>query len=299
MLVDSFDIKAENVQETDSELVSTYDYQTSSVERSQDGSWTVRPHKTEVQFKTQKNVPKLGWVEIIPRSIRSSGMPSWCESCLQFAHPLSKGQLYSLWESVFSYLKKCSHCGVCICLRHPPSILQHECFKLAIIIVGFRTKDGKILIAICFDLCSMLKHQQERLCHSMWGFCCFQAAWVTHTPYIYGYSLFFFNWDDSCILGTHDPLRTSSFKNPEDNLSFVAEWCWLDGEETTDLQSQLASLQTNSEHRPWPIAAVTLSVLYGVSWSYQTSLKTTSTSFCNIWVASCQTAFKMFWIRLL
>ena len=60
MLVDSFDIQAENVVRDGDAMVSTYDYQTSAVERSAEGNWSVRSSKTQVQFKTNTKVPKLG-----------------------------------------------------------------------------------------------------------------------------------------------------------------------------------------------------------------------------------------------
>jgi myo-inositol-1-phosphate synthase len=60
MLVDNFKIEGPNVTFSENEINSTYDYQTSSIDRSADGSWTVRPKSTSVQFKTNTRVPKLG-----------------------------------------------------------------------------------------------------------------------------------------------------------------------------------------------------------------------------------------------
>ena len=60
MLVDEFQIQSDNVVRSEAEILSTYDYQTSSIERSPEGTWTVKPSKTEVQFRTQTKVPKLG-----------------------------------------------------------------------------------------------------------------------------------------------------------------------------------------------------------------------------------------------
>ena len=60
MLVEDFKIEGPNVTFGESEINSTYDYQTSTIERSADGSWTVRPKSTSVQFKTDTRVPKLG-----------------------------------------------------------------------------------------------------------------------------------------------------------------------------------------------------------------------------------------------
>jgi myo-inositol-1-phosphate synthase len=60
MLVDNFKIEGPNVTFSENEINSTYDYQTSSIDRSADGSWTVRPKSTSVKFKTDTRVPKLG-----------------------------------------------------------------------------------------------------------------------------------------------------------------------------------------------------------------------------------------------
>ena len=60
MLVDEFQIQSDNVVRSEAEILSTYDYQTSSIERSPEGTWTVKPSKIEVQFRTQTKVPKLG-----------------------------------------------------------------------------------------------------------------------------------------------------------------------------------------------------------------------------------------------
>ena len=60
MLVDDFKIEGPNVSFSEDEITSAYEYQTSSVERSAEGRWTVRPKKTAVEFKTDTRVPKLG-----------------------------------------------------------------------------------------------------------------------------------------------------------------------------------------------------------------------------------------------
>lgn len=60
MLVDDFKIEGPNVKFGTDEIASTYDYQTSSIERSAEGKWTVRPKKTTVEFNTDTRVPKLG-----------------------------------------------------------------------------------------------------------------------------------------------------------------------------------------------------------------------------------------------
>lgn len=60
MLVDNFKIESPNVSHGQDDITSSYSYQTTSLERSADGSWTVRPKTTPVEFKTDTRVPKLG-----------------------------------------------------------------------------------------------------------------------------------------------------------------------------------------------------------------------------------------------
>lgn len=62
MLVEDFAIDSKNVRREGDVLVSTYDYNTTEVDRSADGEWTVRPVSTEYEFRTNTVVPKLGCV---------------------------------------------------------------------------------------------------------------------------------------------------------------------------------------------------------------------------------------------
>ena len=62
MLVEDFAIDSKNVRREGDVLVSTYDYNTTEVDRSADGEWTVKPVSTEYEFRTNTRVPKLGCV---------------------------------------------------------------------------------------------------------------------------------------------------------------------------------------------------------------------------------------------
>lgn len=61
MLVDSFKVDAPNVKYGEDAIVSSYDYQSTKLERTADGkSWVVKPTSTKYEFKTDRRVPKLG-----------------------------------------------------------------------------------------------------------------------------------------------------------------------------------------------------------------------------------------------
>lgn len=62
MLVDKFTVDTDRVQVTNDSIVSTYEYQSTAVQRGGDGGWVVKPTTTEYQFKTNTTVPKLGCV---------------------------------------------------------------------------------------------------------------------------------------------------------------------------------------------------------------------------------------------
>lgn len=62
MLVEDFTIDSKNVRREGDVLVSTYDYKTTEVDRTEDGEWTVRPVSTNYEFRTDTRVPKLGCV---------------------------------------------------------------------------------------------------------------------------------------------------------------------------------------------------------------------------------------------
>lgn len=71
MLVDKFAVDSDRVSVTDDSIVSTYQYQATTVQRGTDGQWVVKPTATEYQFKTDRRVPKLGCVGFV-------GMPTSC-----------------------------------------------------------------------------------------------------------------------------------------------------------------------------------------------------------------------------
>ena len=60
MLIENFTVASDKVLYTDESITSTYDYQTTKLERGADGKWVVRPTQVEYQFKTDRRVPKLG-----------------------------------------------------------------------------------------------------------------------------------------------------------------------------------------------------------------------------------------------
>ncbi len=60
MLVENFEVQSPNVEYTAEDITSTYDYQTTKLERAADGKWIIRPTAVKYQFKTDRRVPKLG-----------------------------------------------------------------------------------------------------------------------------------------------------------------------------------------------------------------------------------------------
>lgn len=60
MLIDSFVIDSPNVKVTDTEITSVYDYQSTKLERSEDGVWAVQPVTAKYEFRVDRQVPKLG-----------------------------------------------------------------------------------------------------------------------------------------------------------------------------------------------------------------------------------------------
>ncbi len=60
MLIQDFQVESPAVQYTSEAITSTYDYQSTKLERGADGRWVVRPTTTTYQFKTDRRVPKLG-----------------------------------------------------------------------------------------------------------------------------------------------------------------------------------------------------------------------------------------------
>lgn len=61
MLVDNWKVESPNVQYTEETITSTYDYQSTKLERGADGKeWVVRPQSTKYEFRVNRKVPKLG-----------------------------------------------------------------------------------------------------------------------------------------------------------------------------------------------------------------------------------------------
>jgi myo-inositol-1-phosphate synthase len=60
MLVDSFKVDSPAVEYGESHIASTYDYQHTEVDRTEDGKWVVKPQTTRYEFRTDTKVPKLG-----------------------------------------------------------------------------------------------------------------------------------------------------------------------------------------------------------------------------------------------
>ena len=60
MLLDGFKVNSPNVQYNDSSITSSYAYQHTEVERTDDGNWVLTPQETKYEFKTDTKVPKLG-----------------------------------------------------------------------------------------------------------------------------------------------------------------------------------------------------------------------------------------------
>ncbi|KAL3695348.1 hypothetical protein R1sor_009424 [Riccia sorocarpa] len=63
MLVENFRVESENVNYTEEEIISTYQYQTTELiheVRNGKYEWVVRPKSVTYEFKTERKVPKLG-----------------------------------------------------------------------------------------------------------------------------------------------------------------------------------------------------------------------------------------------
>ena len=67
MFIESFKVESPNVKYSEDEIHSVYDYDTTElVHEEKNGAyqWVVRPKTVKYEFKTQTNVPKLGFVFI-------------------------------------------------------------------------------------------------------------------------------------------------------------------------------------------------------------------------------------------
>ena len=61
MLVERFTVNTPNVHRTSDCITSSYDYQTTEVDRTPEGKWVVTPQTLRYEFRTQTTVPKLGY----------------------------------------------------------------------------------------------------------------------------------------------------------------------------------------------------------------------------------------------
>lgn len=60
MLLDSFTVESPNVTYTEEHITSSYEYDTTELERGPRGDFTVRPVSQRVEFQTERRVPKVG-----------------------------------------------------------------------------------------------------------------------------------------------------------------------------------------------------------------------------------------------
>jgi len=60
MLVEEFQVTSPNVSYTEDSIQSSYEYQTTKIDRSVDGKWTVEPTTHKYEFRVDRKVPKFG-----------------------------------------------------------------------------------------------------------------------------------------------------------------------------------------------------------------------------------------------
>jgi myo-inositol-1-phosphate synthase len=60
MLIENFQVQSPNVVYTEEAITSTYEYQTTQLQRAEDGKFLIKPTAIKYQFKTDRKVPKLG-----------------------------------------------------------------------------------------------------------------------------------------------------------------------------------------------------------------------------------------------
>ncbi len=95
MLIDNYKVASPNVTETEEAVTASYNYESTDIEQAKDGSWVVTPTHTQYEFKTHKQLPKLGWVFVLA---------FWCK-CLSLCIAPS---------SAFRYLKLVNNAGLCL-----------------------------------------------------------------------------------------------------------------------------------------------------------------------------------------
>lgn len=69
MLIDNYKIASPNVSDTEEAVTATYNYESTDVEQAKDGSWVVTPTSTQYEFKTRKQLPKLGYAQLSDRCL--------------------------------------------------------------------------------------------------------------------------------------------------------------------------------------------------------------------------------------
>ncbi|MEW5299695.1 MAG: hypothetical protein WDW38_004251 [Sanguina aurantia] len=60
MLIENFTVESKNLVVSDEFLTSTYEYESTELNRAADGAWTVKPISEVYEFRTERRVPKLG-----------------------------------------------------------------------------------------------------------------------------------------------------------------------------------------------------------------------------------------------
>lgn len=60
MLVENFTVESPNVVYTEDFVTTTYDYQSTKIDRDAEGKWKVHPQSTKYEFRVDRRVPKLG-----------------------------------------------------------------------------------------------------------------------------------------------------------------------------------------------------------------------------------------------
>lgn len=68
MFIESFKVESPNVKYTETEIQSVYSYETTELvhqNRNDTYQWVVKPKTVKYEFKTQTNVPKLGYYDVL------------------------------------------------------------------------------------------------------------------------------------------------------------------------------------------------------------------------------------------
>jgi len=68
MFIENFKVESPNVKYTETEIQSVYSYETTELvheNRNNTYEWVVKPKTVKYEFKTQTNVPKLGYYNVL------------------------------------------------------------------------------------------------------------------------------------------------------------------------------------------------------------------------------------------